>query len=81
MLGDRGPRMVNADWDDVASAVDIFVKDLGLVLEAADASGHPAALARTAYDRFVAASQAGLGGKDDSAVMLTYLDDLPGKES
>ncbi|MEZ5650905.1 MAG: NAD(P)-dependent oxidoreductase [Burkholderiaceae bacterium] len=75
MLGDRGPRMVNGDWDDVASAVDIFVKDLGLVLEAAEASGHDADLARTAHARFVAASEAGLGGKDDSAVMLTYLDD------
>lgn len=74
MLGDRGPRMVREDWDDVASAVDIFVKDLGLVLAAAEGSGHPADLARVAYGRFAAASRAGLGGKDDSAVMLTYLD-------
>ncbi len=75
MLGDRGPRMVDAAWDDVASAVDIFVKDLGLVLDAAGDAGHPADLARAAHARFVAASKAGLGGKDDSAVMLTYLDD------
>jgi L-threonate 2-dehydrogenase len=33
MLGDRGPRMLEAD-PEVTSAVDIFVKDLGIVLEA-----------------------------------------------
>ena len=75
MLGDRGQRMVDAAWDDVASAVDIFVKDLGLVLDAAKDAQHPADLAATAYARFKTASEAGLGSKDDSAVMLTYLDD------
>ena len=33
MLNDRGPRMLQAD-PEVSSAVDIFVKDLGIVLEA-----------------------------------------------
>ncbi|MEZ5740117.1 MAG: NAD(P)-dependent oxidoreductase [Burkholderiaceae bacterium] len=72
MLADRGPRMVNEGFDDVASAVDIFVKDLGLVLQAAQQIGQPTPLAQTAYDAFVKASNAGLGKKDDSAVMLTY---------
>src|SRR5690625_6033115 len=36
MFGDRGQRMVDGDFDDVRSALTIFVKDMGLVSEAAD---------------------------------------------
>src|SRR5699024_2684530 len=35
MFGDRGQRMVDGDFDDVRSALTIFVKDMGLVSEAA----------------------------------------------
>ncbi len=72
MLGDRGKRMVTASFDDVASAVDIFVKDLGLVMDAARASKFPAHLAHTAFLQFTQASSRGWGQQDDSAVMKNY---------
>src|SRR5688572_6753491 len=72
MLGDRGPRMVKEDFDNVTSAVDIFVKDLGLVLDAARESRFAAPLAHTAYLAFLATSGRGLGRKDDSAVIRYY---------
>ena len=34
MLDDRGPRMLAREFDEVRSALDIFVKDMGLVVEA-----------------------------------------------
>lgn len=34
MLADRGPRMIEGQFDSVTSAVDIFVKDMSLVLDA-----------------------------------------------
>ena len=72
MLGDRGKRMVSGSFDDVASAVDIFVKDLGLVMDAARASKFPAHLAHTAFLQFTQASSRGWGQQDDSAVMKNY---------
>ena len=42
MLDDRGSRMLTREFADVRSALDIFVKDMGLVVEAAP----PAAPAR-----------------------------------
>lgn len=71
MLNNRGPRMLQ-DGPEVTSAVDIFVKDLGIVLDAGAAvkTGLPiAALARQA---FVSASGMGLGRADDSQVIQTY---------
>lgn len=72
MLGDRGPRMVTGSFDDVTSAVDIFVKDLGLVLDAARQSQFAAPLAHAAFLGFLAASGRGLGRLDDSAVIQNY---------
>lgn len=72
MLGDRGPRMVNDAFGDVASAVDIFVKDLGLVLDAARDSRFAAPLAGAAYNSFLAVSGRGMGRWDDSAVIFNF---------
>jgi putative dehydrogenase len=77
MLGDRGPRMVSQSWDDVTSAVDIFVKDLGLVVDAAKAQTYPAPIANAAYLRFLATTAKGQGKLDDSAVMRSYTDLYP----
>jgi len=74
MLGDRGPRMVREAWDDVTSAVDIFVKDMGLVIDAARQERFPAPLAHAAFLAFLEASASGDGRLDDSAVMRNYLD-------
>lgn len=72
MLGDRGPRMVAESFDDVTSAVDIFVKDMGLVLDAARQSCFAAPLAHTAFLGFLSASGHGAGRLDDSAVIRNY---------
>ena len=51
------------------SAVDIFVKDLGLVLDLARASKFPLPLSSTAHQMFMQASSAGFAKEDDSAVI------------
>jgi L-threonate 2-dehydrogenase len=71
MLKNRGPRMV-ADDGQVTSAVDIFVKDLGLVLDAGRAAKMGLPLSAAAHQLFIAASGMGLGGRDDSQVIATY---------
>ena len=71
MLDDRGARMLQDD-PPVRSAVDIFVKDMGLVVEAARSAGMDAAVAAAAGSRFRSAQDAGLGRQDDSRVVDTY---------
>ncbi|CAI1161416.1 2-hydroxy-3-oxopropionate reductase [Serratia liquefaciens] len=63
------------------SAVDIFVKDLGLVADTAKALHFPLPLASTAFNMFTAASNAGFGKEDDSAVIKIFSGiDLPQKK-
>jgi 3-hydroxyisobutyrate dehydrogenase len=64
MLDDRGERMVHGS-DEVNSALDIFVKDMGLVLDAARDTAYPAPLASAAAQLY----RAGLGRRDDSSVI------------
>jgi len=71
MLNDRGPRMVQAD-PHVSSAVDIFVKDLGIVLEAGRESKAALPLAAAAHQMFLASSGRGDGAADDSQVIRSY---------
>ncbi|MFH1558211.1 MAG: NAD(P)-dependent oxidoreductase [Pseudomonadota bacterium] len=71
MLNNRGPRMA-ADDGKVTSAVDIFVKDLGIVLEAGRGAKAPTPLAALAQQLFLAASAQGLGRADDSQVIEAY---------
>ena len=71
MLKNRGPRMVGDDAS-VASAVDIFVKDLGLVLDAGKSAKMGLPLAALAHQSFLAASGMGLGARDDSQVIAAY---------
>jgi len=54
------------------SAVDIFVKDLGLVLDTARATKFPLPLSATAHQMFMQASTAGHGREDDSAVIKIF---------
>lgn len=71
MLNDRGPRMLEDD-PEVRSAVDIFVKDLGIVLDHGRAARHGLPLSAAAHQMFLAASGSGLGRKDDSQVIQSY---------
>ena len=68
MLDDRGERMVHGT-DEVRSALDIFVKDMGLVTDAARAGAYPAPLASAAEQLYLAGRRAGLGRRDDSSVI------------
>jgi putative dehydrogenase len=71
MLKDRGPRMLQ-DEPNVTSAVDIFVKDLGIVLDAGRGSKAALPLAAAAHQMFLAASGQGHGSADDSQVLRAY---------
>jgi putative dehydrogenase len=71
MLKNRGPRMVQDDGV-VTSAVDIFVKDLDLVLDAGRAGKMGLPLAAAAHQQFISASGLGHGGRDDSQVIRVY---------
>ena len=71
MLANRGPRMLEDD-PAVTSAVDIFVKDLGIVMDAGRAAHTALPLAAAAHQMFLAASGAGHGKADDSQVIRAY---------
>ena len=71
MFENRMPHVLAADYTPL-SAVDIFVKDLGLVLDTARASRFPLPLASTAHQMFMQASSAGHGREDDSAVIKIF---------
>ncbi|KVM76433.1 3-hydroxyisobutyrate dehydrogenase [Burkholderia ubonensis] len=71
MFENRVPHILNGDYTPL-SAVDIFVKDLGLVLDTARRSKFPLPLSAAAHQMFMSASSAGHGGEDDSAVIKTF---------
>jgi 3-hydroxyisobutyrate dehydrogenase len=79
MFENRMAHVLAADYTPL-SAVDIFVKDLGLVLDTARATKFPLPLASTAHQMFMQASTAGFGREDDSAVIKIFPGiELPGK--
>ena len=71
MFENRITHMLKADYSPL-SAVDIFVKDLGLVLDTARATKFPLPLASTAHQMFMQASTAGFAREDDSAVIKIF---------
>lgn len=71
MLKDRGPRMLELD-PEVSSAVDIFVKDLGIVLETGRDTKAALPITAIAHQMFLAASGRGDGRSDDSQVIRSY---------
>ena len=71
MWGDRGPKMMH-DNPPVTSAVDIFVKDLGIVLDQGRLNRQATPLAAAAHQMFLAASGQGHGNADDSQVIRAY---------
>jgi len=71
MFENRMAHVLAADYTPL-SAVDIFVKDLGLVLDTARATKFPLPLASTAHQMFMQASTAGFAKEDDSAVIKIF---------
>ncbi|QTX05990.1 NAD(P)-dependent oxidoreductase [Agromyces archimandritae] len=72
MLGNRGPRALQA-YDEggaeVLSRLDIFVKDLGIVGDAARRAHLSTPVAAAAEQLFLLGEAQGLGAQDDSAVI------------
>ena len=72
MLGNRGPRVLQAydeDGAEVLSRLDIFVKDMGIVGKAARAAGLATPVASAAEQLYLIGQAQGLGAADDSAVV------------
>jgi 3-hydroxyisobutyrate dehydrogenase len=65
------PHILEGDYTPL-SAVNIFVKDLGIVLDAARALAFPLPLAAAAHQLYLATAAAGHGAEDDSAVIKFY---------
>jgi L-threonate 2-dehydrogenase len=76
MLANRGPRMVMDD-PPVTSAVDIFVKDMGIVLAAGEQVKLGLPLSALTRQLFLQASGMGLGRADDSQVVQVYRGNAP----
>ncbi|KAA0124047.1 NAD(P)-dependent oxidoreductase [Methylobacterium sp. P1-11] len=71
MFENRVPHILDADYSP-KSAVDIFVKDLGIVQDMARAEKYPVPVAAAALQMFLMASGAGMGRDDDASVARLY---------
>ncbi|WP_372802586.1 L-threonate dehydrogenase [Paracoccus seriniphilus] len=71
MLENRAPHVVAGDYTP-HSSVNIWPKDLGIVLDIARSSSFSAPLTAAALQQFLAAAGMGLGGEDDAAVAKVY---------
>ncbi len=71
MLENRAPHIVEGNYAP-HSAVDIWLKDLGIVLDIAKSAKFSAPVTAAALQQFIAASGQGLGREDDAAVAKVY---------
>ncbi|KAL6552847.1 hypothetical protein OROHE_008211 [Orobanche hederae] len=71
MFENRGPHMVDNDYTPL-SALDIFVKDLGIVSRECSSLRVPLHVSTVAHQLFLSGSAAGWGRIDDSAVVKVY---------
>jgi putative dehydrogenase len=71
MWQNRVPHILAGD-DTPLSAVNIFVKDLGIVLDQARALTFPLPMASAAHQLFLSAAAAGHGGRDDAFVIRVW---------
>jgi len=76
MFQNRVPHILAGD-DTPLSSVNIFVKDLGIVLDQARALTFPLPMASAAHQLFLAAAAAGHGGRDD-AFVIRFWEQLAG---
>jgi len=70
-LESRAPHIIAGDYTPM-SAVDIWLKDLGIVLDIAKDAKFGAPLTAAALQQYLAASGSGLGKEDDAAVAKVY---------
>ncbi|MBH0131210.1 NAD(P)-dependent oxidoreductase [Salinibacterium sp. NK8237] len=72
MLANRGPRMLEAyteEGAEVLSRLDIFVKDMGIVTDAARSTGLPTPIAAAAEQLYLTGAAQGKAASDDSAII------------
>jgi 3-hydroxyisobutyrate dehydrogenase len=83
MFENRVPHVLDGDYRP-RSAVDIFVKDLGIVQDMARSAKFAAPVAAAALQMFLMAAGAGMGRDDDASVARVYAQvsgtSLPGKD-
>lgn len=83
ILENRAPHIVEGDYTP-HSSVDIWPKDLGIVMDIAHSAKFSAPITAAALQQFLAASGSGLGQEDDAAVAKVYARNagitLPGEE-
>ena len=84
MLENRAPHIVEGDYTP-HSSVNIWPKDLGIVLDIAKSSQFSAPITAAALQQFVAAAGMGHGHEDDAAVAKVYARNagltLPGEDA
>ncbi|RWH19001.1 L-threonate dehydrogenase, partial [Mesorhizobium sp.] len=71
MFENRVPHVLDGDYTP-RSAVDIFVKDLGIIQDMARSAKFPVPVAAAALQMFLATSAAGMGRDDDASVARLY---------
>ena len=71
MLENRAPHIIDDDYSP-KSSINIWPKDLGIVLDIAKNSNFSAPITSAALQQFIAASGSGLGHEDDAAVAKVY---------
>ncbi|MFG1320312.1 L-threonate dehydrogenase [Xanthobacter autotrophicus] len=71
MFENRMPHVLSGDYTP-KSAVDIFVKDLGIVQDMARSAKFPVPVSAAALQMFIAASASGMGRDDDASVARLY---------
>ncbi len=71
MLENRTPHIIDDDYSP-KSSINIWPKDLGIVLDIAKNSNFSAPLTAAALQQFISAAGSGLGQEDDAAVAKIY---------
>ena len=83
MLENRAPHIVEADYTP-RSSINIWPKDLGIVLDIAREAKFSAPITAAALQQYMAAAATGLGGEDDAAIAKVYARnagiELPGEK-
>ncbi|HEU0100191.1 MAG TPA: L-threonate dehydrogenase [Allosphingosinicella sp.] len=83
MFENRIPHVLEGDYSP-RSAVEIFVKDLGIVQDMARSARFPVPMAAAALQMFLMTAGAGMGRDDDASVARLYAQvtgtDLPGRD-
>lgn len=71
MLENRAPHVISGDYTP-HSAVNIWLKDLGIVLDIAESAGFEAPVTKAALQQYTSANAQGHGLEDDAAVAKVY---------